>query len=102
MENNTGEFVSYVLFTRYAEGDNEAILFIGEYDANEDVEEKKAALNREMPMQTGGATAVVGKAYFHDFDDEDKSYIEVIPKDGSAPFYWGDMIDVAELAALSV
>ena len=98
----TGEFVSYVLFTRYAEGDNETILFIGEYETNEDVEVKKAALNREMPKQADGATVVVGKAYFHDLGNDDDSYIEVIPKDGSTPFYWGDMIDVAELAALSV
>jgi hypothetical protein len=101
MKNTTGEFVSYVLFTRYAEGDNETVLFIGEYETNEDVEEKKAALNREMPKEAG-ATAVVGKAHFYDLGDNDNSYIEVTPKDGSTPFYWGDMIDVAELAALSV
>ncbi|WKJ90678.1 hypothetical protein QZJ86_00665 [Methylomonas montana] len=97
---SSGEFSSYVLFSQFKDDvDGKRILiFIEESEDLAKVEERKAELNREMPVPIKDTTVSVGVATFHPHpEDEEKDYMLVTPRDGTEPFFWHQMIDVKEI-----
>ncbi|MCQ8127485.1 hypothetical protein [Methylomonas rivi] len=97
---SSGEFSGYVLFSQYKDDvDGKRILiFIEESEDLAKVEERKAELNREMPVPIKDATVSVGMATFHPHpESEEKDYMLVTPRDGTEPFFWNQMIDVKEI-----
>lgn len=92
-----GEYIAHVLFSQHQEEGQRVLLFVGEYDNQEDAEEKKALLNRSMPPSLT-MDVCVGLAHFHAHaTDEELDEMIVTPKDGSDPFMWGEMIDVSDI-----
>ena len=99
----SSEHVCYVLYSDFNDDvdGKRVLIFIGEFDDEANAEQKKAELNREMPVQIRDVTAKVGLAHFHPHpEDENKDFILVTPKDGSKAFLWGQMLDMKEITRL--
>jgi hypothetical protein len=87
-----GEYTAHVVYSRQSDGELDIIIFVDEFDNVADAEEKKAKLNRELPIELSDCLVSVGIAMFYAHpENEDLDLLVVHPKDGTPPFSWGDI-----------
>ena len=101
-----GELLGHVLFTRFQSQNNKGdlIVFIEEYDLGEtcieDIEEKKANANRNLPVGISDMSVYVGRMFLHGDLDDENALIRVNPKDGAMQFSYNDMVSLDDILTL--